>query len=88
MASIAQSSIRDLFFYVFKGNKNIMTPDVLNYGSRGNYAYELATGNGFRGDEIFGVTIIDIDTKEHNHELSEGGFNTLKDAKDYINTLN
>ena len=61
--------IKFLFKTKFKDN-NIMTPDVIGYGNRGKYAYELSTGEGFGGETIYGITVIDIYTQEHNHDLS------------------
>ncbi len=41
---------------LFRG-RNFMTPSVLRYGWKGNFAFELSQGEGFKREAIFGVTV-------------------------------
>ena len=78
--------VKDHFDKVFNGQPNPLTPDVIRYGSRHKYLYELTTGTGITGQPIFGVTVIHKDKTEHDHELSEV-FQSRQDAETYIHNL-
>lgn len=60
---------------VFKGQNNIMTPSVIERGSRGTCrAYEISSGIGLSGQPIYGVSVVDINRDgkaEYNKSLSE-----------------
>jgi hypothetical protein len=72
------------FEEVVKG-KNFMTPDVVRFGQQGDYVYELSKGE-FLGDEIYGVTVVDLRTKSKRDDLSSS-FQSYEQANDYINDL-
>lgn len=59
----SSSQISQRFWDAFKGNKNFMTPNVIERGQVGNYFYELSQGTGMRSNDIFGVTVIDKNNK-------------------------
>lgn len=80
---MTNSQIKQLFKEVFNGNKNIITPNVLKYGTRGLFAFEISYGDGFDGETIYGVTLINKETRKHNHELSRS-FNTRGEVTDYL----
>lgn len=50
----------------FRG-QNFMTPNALRYGWKGDLAYELSEGTGFRNNLIWGVTVVRSDgTNEYD----------------------
>ena len=74
------------FNKVFNGQPNPLTPDALRYGSKHKYLYELSTGTGLTGNQIFGVTVIQEGKNESDHELSQL-FHSRQDAEIYIHNL-
>lgn len=78
--------IRQTFRRAFNGEPNLMTPEILRYGKKGDLIYELSRGSGIKpGTLMFGVSVLTKDGKRT--DLSEGGFSTLEEAEDYIATL-
>lgn len=77
--------VKEKFRIAFNGNKNFMTPDVIEHGIIKEYYYELSKGLGFYGGDIFGVTIIDHQYKNQT-EMSKC-FDTLRKARKYITSL-
>ena len=73
------------FKKVFKGQNNFMTPDVLEYGQRGEYIFEVSKGKGIGGETIYGLTVLGI-SGEHYHELS-GCYHSIKDINEAIAKL-
>ena len=73
--------------HLFKG-KNFITPHIIEYGRVGKYAYELSSGDSIfrRCEATYGVSVVDIKSKTTT-DLSEGGFDTLKEANRYIASL-
>jgi len=67
-------------------NRNFMTPELERYGQQGDFVYELSSGQGMTGNTVYGVTVVDLRTKEHRHDLSNM-FHSYKEANDYINDL-
>lgn len=61
---------KQLFDTHVKG-RNIMTPDIIQYGVSGKYAYELSEGTDFKHRALFGVSVITRRYGEHRHELSK-----------------
>ena len=50
-------------------SENFMTPDIIDYFLKENYAIELAGGYSMDGI-IFGVTVANISTGDHEHDMS------------------
>lgn len=73
------------FRLVYNGQMNFMTRRLVAYGSRGSYGYEISTGTGIRDQPIFGVTVVNMDTKTADHEKS-ALFQSLEEAKAYISS--
>ncbi len=59
-----------LFDEHMKG-KNILTPDVLGYGVSSGFAYEFSAGTDFERKPMYGVTVLELDTGKHRHDLSK-----------------
>jgi hypothetical protein len=53
-------SIATIFKETYNNQTNFMTQDIVGYGTRGNYIYELSQGE-FMGDKIYGVTVLTKD---------------------------
>lgn len=69
--------------------KNVITPDVIEYGliSKGR-AYELSEGTGFKGEELYGVTICKHENGEFiNEYMLARLFMTIEEARAYIESL-
>jgi hypothetical protein len=79
----------DCFRSVYAGNVNIMTPHrmFVDMSKSGKYAIELSTGSGiFPGTTIYGVTVIDVEKMEGDHDLSKG-FSSEEEALGYYQQL-
>lgn len=78
-------NIEKIFNKVFNGQKNLITPEIIEYGATNENLWELSTSNIFN---VFGVTVIKfIDGQPiHQVELSQP-FNTEKEAREYIKNL-
>lgn len=72
------NDIKNIFKEVFNYSPNVMTPNVISYGRRSRFLYELASDD---EDKMFGVTVIDIEKNKTN--LSRCFFN-LEEARRYI----
>ena len=83
--SIYKSKNAILFCSII-GGKNFITPNIMRYGLKGKYAYELSYGKGFDHNIIYGVTVANIETQEHEYYLCES-FHSLEEAEEYIATL-
>lgn len=70
---------------IFKG-KNFMTPDIITYGKKGKFYYELSEGRGFNHEPIFGVTIRDENGERFDPDRSKL-CHSLTEAKNYIECL-
>ncbi len=79
------SESKQLFDEYIKG-KNIMTPEILQFGVSGKYAYELSQGTGFKREPIFGVTVLRRKTGERRDDLSKM-FYSLEEADGWINQI-
>jgi len=66
-------------------NINVFTPDVIGYYRNGPYEIELSRGWDTDGSHQFGVTVVDIYKKEHDHDRSKL-FHSRKGAVNYMNT--
>lgn len=62
--------IAERFNRVYNGEKNFMTPNIVRYGQKGAFLYELSNGRGFGDQLIYGVTVITMDGKKC-HSLSD-----------------
>lgn len=79
------TEIKDTFNRVYNGQKNFMTPNVLRYGKRGKYIYELSDGEAFmRKGRIYGVTVLTTD----GEKSGGSSFQSKQEAEDYIKSLN
>lgn len=80
-------SIASKFNKFFNGNKNFMTPSVIDYGRKGHMIYELSKGTGFKDQTIYAVTVLEDaegGVKRPEGDLSFGGFESLEEAQSYI----
>jgi len=79
--------IKAKFAEVYNGNKNIFTPNILGYGKRGDFLYELSWGDAIfpRQPIIYGVTVITL-SGEKRSDLAQS-FNRKADAESYISKL-
>jgi hypothetical protein len=75
---------KEIFIRTIKG-KNLITPDVLGYGVRGIFAYELSEGTGFGTNPLYGVTVLEL-TGERRNDLSQM-FHSIEEADEYIKKL-
>lgn len=75
-----------VFFNVFHGSKNFMTPKIIRYGLSGGYAYELSTGTDMTNEPIYGVTCCNamLGTREIDKDKM---FYTLEEAEAHIRRL-
>lgn len=67
-------------------NSNFLTPHVLDYEFIGHYIVELSRGLDLDNQYIYGVTVVNNQTHQHEHELSRL-FGSRRGAKYYINKL-
>lgn len=80
-----QYEIADIFQKRFKGEVNIMTPNIIQLGSiKGEYVYEISHGAGCFVPNVYGVTVIPVIPDESKEEYSNGGFTSIEEAKRYI----
>jgi len=83
---MSNTEIKDAFDRVYNGEKNFMTPNVIRYGKRGKYIYELSDGDAFmRSGRIYGVTV--LTTGGEKTELGSN-FQSKQEAEDYIKQMN
>ena len=61
------AQIATIFNAAYNGQRNMMTPNVLDYGKRGQHLYEISTGRGISGQPIFGVTVLTVEGKRCGH---------------------
>ena len=66
--------------------RNFMTPDVIEYGLKGDYVYELTVGTGMRRQLVYGVLVMDKYTGERVEAKSEL-FQSLDAARTHIRYL-
>lgn len=83
-----KSEIKEIFETTFKG-KNIMTPDVVEYGKTGDLIFEISEGTGFNREPIFGVTVLDITDEENPVRRSALNklCHSLEEAQEYASDL-
>jgi hypothetical protein len=82
--NLSTSDIKDIFKTVFKGKTNIMTPEVIRYGKKGEHVYELSKGEGMNREPLFGVTV--LTTAGERTDLGQA-FSSLGMAENYIKNL-
>lgn len=63
-----------------------MTPNFVRYVNTPNYVVELSQGRGLRGNDLFGVTIVNKNTGERELELDQM-FYSREFAEAYIADL-
>ena len=84
--------IADVFYKVYSGNVNFMTPHILDYfkgeGKDKIYYIELSKGTGIFAEYIYGVTVIsEVSGKFKKEQELNTCFNSKKDALEYIEEL-
>jgi len=82
---MTQHDIHLKFRVAYNGQPNFMTPEVLDYGKRGEHLFEISTGKGLGSGALYGVTVITVGG-EKCFELSKC-FNSIEDARAYTKTL-
>lgn len=74
----------------YGNSRNFITPQIIRYGKVDkNLAYELSRGEGIKGEDIYGVSVVELKqdgTTERRIDLSNM-FYSLREAQDYIKTL-
>ena len=71
----------------FRG-RNMVTPNIIETGFAGQYAYELSSGDAIFSDgQLYGVTLANRFTAERDYDASKGGFDTIDEAREYIKGL-
>lgn len=73
------NDIKSMFEDVYNKKPNPLTPNIITYGRRSRFFYELSSSD---DDTMFGVTVIDINKKKHN-DLCKCFFK-LEEARRYI----
>ena len=79
------NQIATVFNRAYHGQRNLMTPTVLEWGEKGKLLYELSEGPGIWTPKIYGVTIL-TKTGDKKPELSSC-FNDVTEALQYIEAL-
>jgi len=83
---MTNTEIKDTFNRAYNGETNFMTPNVIKYGKRGKYIYELSDGDAFmRSGRIYGVTVLTTDGEKTDMGSS---FQSKQEAEDYIDQIN
>lgn len=71
------------FNLVVKG-KNVMTPHILNYIAIPNGIVEISEGRGITNNKIFGVTVVENYTQNHDKSTL---FHSEEEVIKYVNEL-
>jgi len=74
----------------YGNSKNVMTPNVIKYGKINKYiAYELSSGEGIKGEPIFGVSFVEVDDDGNTIRRTDlsSSFSTIEEANEYITRL-
>lgn len=84
--SVRLPVIRNAFKALYP-HPNLMTPDIVEYGHVGRFAYELTRGE-FMGHEMHGVTVIELSEAGtppiKRNDLTVGGQWSEAEARAYI----
>ena len=80
-----QSNIRAVFNKTFKGQPNFMTPNVISYGQRNGFLYELSRGRGISGGTMYAVTV--LTRHGERTEYNKGGFESEALAMEHVSTI-
>lgn len=67
---------------VYNGEKNFMTPNIIRYGWKGEFCYELSKGEGFGGEMMYAVTVVTIDGKKQ--PMRSTSFSSFAVAESHI----
>lgn len=89
---MTRSDIQRVFADTFNGQPNILTPDRIDFGKKGKLIWELSRGEDFPGTGakyMYGVTVLTVDGERNRRTagLSQGGFTTEAEAREYIASL-
>lgn len=80
----ARRRARALFRGTFGDSTNFLTPEAVDYGIAGDYAWELSTGTGIWNESLYGVTVLELD----GHRTTLGAcFDSPEAALAYIEEL-
>lgn len=80
---------KEIFKMEYGNSKNFMTPEILKVGKiNHNLAFELSQGTGFENEEIYGVTLVEIqgDKTTRRSDLSKMFFKK-EEAIEYIDSI-
>ena len=84
MTQSTQDAI-EVFRRHYGGAANFLTPEILQYGWAGPYAFEVAWGR-VMGAVVFGVTFLSADG-ETQHDLNLGGVSLLEVRKRIVSLI-
>lgn len=73
-------------FQEYVSGENWFTSKVERYGHEGRFVYELSSGKDITGDVMYGVTVVEIGRGRRSDKSR--GLHSLKEAEEYIKTLN
>jgi len=72
----------------YNGQTNFMTPDVIRCGKAGTLFYELSSGDGFNGETIYGVTVLEcLNGGLNKRQDLSGCHHSRKEAEDKIREM-
>ena len=83
-------SAKDIIRKEYGKSKNFVTPDVLKYGKiKKNKAYELSGGRGIFSDNLYGVSVVSVNSKGKTKRSDRQSkvFRSKSKALTYINRL-
>lgn len=64
-------------------SRNIMTPNLVEYGLTNGYAWELSWGSGIFSDYLYGVSVVNVMLGTKEPDLSTA-FETEAEAREHI----
>ena len=83
------NTIEEMFKKKFNGERNLMTPDIIEYGriKESLLIYEISEGD-FLGKDIYGLTILEMkgNELERRYDLSQS-FDNMNELEYYIKML-
>lgn len=83
-------SARQIIKKEYGKSRNIMTPNVIRYGKISkNIAYELSSGRGIVNEQIYGVSVVEIDENGETIRRTDLSkmFYSLEESEDYIKKI-
>lgn len=77
------NKIKRIFKNTYNGAKNFITPEVIGYGKRNGYIYEISKGE-FMKKDMFGLTVLTVDGNKTDKNNS---FDSREELKEAINNI-